>query len=220
MIKQCNHYYISVEGETEIWYLNHLKYLINHCNEAIYKVSYTPKKNIHPLNFIKATSIVNEATAFHICDYESNDDCHVSDFKAVLKELKDARKLKKKLNYSLGYCNYAFELWIVLHKKQLCGSLCNRKKYILSLNNAYNTKFKSIKDYKKEVNFKRILEKINMDDVKQAIANAKESKKQRKNNGDKKSEYMGFNYYRDNPDLTIDECVEKILNEAGITTER
>ena len=50
-------------------------------------------------------------------------------FHGILSEMKEA-KTKKKITYELGYSNFAFELWMVLHKRDCNGPLSYRKQYL------------------------------------------------------------------------------------------
>ena len=43
MRKVTNNYYLSVEGETEKWYFNHLQNLINNSDKASHKVIFNIK---------------------------------------------------------------------------------------------------------------------------------------------------------------------------------
>lgn len=52
----------------------------------------------------------------HICDIESNGEYHTDKFQNILKEMSEVKK-QKNINYQLGYSNFTFELWIILHKK-------------------------------------------------------------------------------------------------------
>ena len=71
--------------------------------------------------------------------------------------------------------------------------------------------------YKEERNFNKILNQITLDDVIQAVKNGKEirdinvkdsSQNYRKNGN--------FEYYTENPDMTIYECVGQVLSECGL----
>ena len=155
--------------------------------------------------------------AFHICDYESNEGVHKKQFNKILEELSNVDKINKNLNYKLGYSNFSFDLWMILHKKQQKGSVTHRKQYVNGINKVYNEKFKFIDDYKEKKNFKRILQKIKLEDVICAIRNAKEIRKMNEDNSKEKCKIYGkFKYYTENPDLTINECVEQILKECGV----
>lgn len=95
-------------------------------------------------------------------------------------------------------------------------SLAHRKQYIKGINSAYGEDFQFIDDYKAENNFKRVLSKIEIEDIKQAIKNASGIRKFHEGAGHVLSENYRFKYYKDNPDLTINECVEEILRTCGL----
>jgi hypothetical protein len=207
---------MSVEGETEKWYFEHLKKLVNESEDSIYKLKLNPKIKKSPKSFTKTlTALDGKVRAFHICDYESNEPIHVEQFQNILKELKTSNAMKK-VNYKLGYTNFSFELWMILHKKQQLSVLPHRKNYLSSLNQGYCEEFQFLNDYKKEKNFKRILSKIDLNDVKNAVNYATNIREIKCKNGVRMIEYLGFEYYKENPDLTINECVYEMLKECGI----
>lgn len=72
-----NQYFFSVEGETEKWYFDHLKSLINNDERSKYKVDIICKVNKSPEKFIKALTNPVKAQIFHICDYEADDQEHI-----------------------------------------------------------------------------------------------------------------------------------------------
>ncbi len=216
MIKKiCNQYYFSVEGETEKWYFEHLQELINNSGEIPFKVNFDIKINKSIVSRAKSISAIYSTKAFHICDYESNEEVHRLQFERVLEELKTVRKINKKINYKLGYSNFAFDLWIILHKIQQKGSFIHRRQYVRGINRAFNENFQFIDDYKEEKNFKRILSKITLEDVISAVNNGKEIRKMNEENYQcNYRKYGQFEYYTENPDMTINECVEQILKEC------
>ena len=218
MIKKiCNQYYLSVEGETEKWYFEHLQELINSSKEIPFKVKFDIKINKSIISRAKSISAIYSIKAFHICDYESNEEVHTEQFNKILKELKDVKKINKNLVYKLGYSNFSFELWIILHKIQQIGAVSHRKQYVKGINKAFNENFQFIDDYKEEKNFKRILKQITLDDVISAVNNANEIRKINEENYKcNYRKYGQFGYYTENPDMTINECVEQILKECGV----
>ena len=218
MIKKiCNQYYFSVEGETEKWYFEHLQELINNSGEIPFKVNFDIKINKSIVSRAKSISAIYSTKAFHICDYESNEEVHRLQFERVLEELKTVRKINKKINYKLGYSNFAFDLWIILHKIQQKGSFIHRRQYVRGINRAFNENFQFIDDYKEEKNFKRILSKITLEDVISAVNNGKEIRKMNEENYQcNYRKYGQFEYYTENPDMTINECVEQILKECKV----
>ena len=216
--KATNKYYISVEGETEKYYFEHLSKLINESEQSQYKVKFIIKVDKSIISNSKRISSPYSETAFHICDYESNDDIHIQLFNNILNELNTVKKYNPNLNYSLGYSNFTFELWIILHKKLCISPKTNRTQYLSDINSVYNTNFSRLKEYKHEDNFKyKILSQISLNDVRQAITYAREIRKSNDDDVSKKPICLNsFKYYRDNPDLTIFECVEKIFKDCKI----
>ena len=218
MIKKlCNQYYLSVEGETEKWYFEYLQKLINSTDEIPYKVKFDIKICKSIISRAKTITAIYSTKAFHICDYESNETEHIMQFEKVLRELKDVKNINKKIQYKLGYSNFSFELWIILHKIEQKTSINNRKQYIKGINKAYNENFLTIDEYKEEKNFKKILKQITLEDVIFAINNGNKIRKMNcekfRNNYRK---YLNFEYYKENPDMTINECVELILKECKV----
>lgn len=217
MKKVCNKYYLSVEGETEKWYFEHLQDLINNSEESQNKVKFDIKINKSITSRAKSISAIFKTDVFHICDYESNEKLHIIQFNKVLDELKNVKKINKNINYKLGYSNFSFDLWIILHKNQQKSTVSHRKQYLKGINKAYNEKFKFIDDYKEEKNFKRLLSKITLEDVITAVKNGNEIRKMNeKNSKDNYRKHGKFEYYTENPDMTVNECVGQILKECGI----
>ena len=104
----------------------------------------------------------------------------------------------------------------LLNKKQQKGTVGHRKQYVNGINKAFNENFKFIDDYKEEKNFKRILKQITLEDVIFAVNNANEIRKINEENFKcNYRKYGQFEYYTENSDMTINECVEQILKECG-----
>lgn len=132
--KDTRKYTFTVEGWTERWYLEWLRDQINKCPEAAYTVSIDPKVQQSPIKFAKTVNPLAVPNAVHICDYESNDADHIRKFQDTLKQLKMANSLKgRSFKYSLGYCNFTFELWMILHKMDFGGAVAHRSKYLGNL---------------------------------------------------------------------------------------
>ncbi len=204
-------YYFSFEGETEKWYLEWLLNEINISEEARYKVSFRLiGKN--PVKAVKNLTLLYKTDIYHICDYEDKKDDKI--LKIVIDSIRKAEELND-VKYHLAYNNLTFELWLVLHKN-LCNRHCtNNKDYLQYINSLYNEKFKSLEEYKKEQNFKKILSKLNLNDVKTAIHNAKHIMQNNMNSGFKQCEYKKEKYYRENPSLSIFEIIDKIFDDIG-----
>ena len=210
-------YYFSVEGDTEKWYLEWLKNMINNSDASKCKVQFVIKSYIDPIKMVKSLSIIGKTKITHIIDYESNTAPDIRRFQANLKSMKQAERLGKSVNYCLGYTNLTFELWMILHKMNCYGSLNDKRQYLRFINQAFDEAFEDLREYKYEKGFKRILGKITLEDVLCAIARAKEITRRSKADFDNYRETVcGYEYYTHNPSLSIWQSIESILGECGI----
>lgn len=136
-------------------------------------------------------------------------------FRNILSEMKEA-KTHKKITYRLGYSNFTFELWMVLHKRNCNGSLVHRRQYLEHINRAFGESFENLDQYKHEDEFKRCLGKLTLDDVREAIKRAEVITENNAKDEKTLLQYKGYKYYRDNPALSIHEAVSLVLTECGI----
>lgn len=209
-------YYFTVEGETEGWYLDWLKQLINHNESALHTVTLDWKKEKNPLKRAKSLTVLDETIITHWFDYESHEDVHTRQFIETLDALKQTSALKKQIKYKLGYSNLTFELWMILHKKDCNASLSHRRQYLQWINNAYGEHFAELSDYKEEAQFKRVLRSISLGDVRAAILRAKRIMQKNEEAGLTLHQYKGFRYYKENPSLLIHESIENIFRDCGL----
>lgn len=214
--KQRRTYYFSVEGDTEKWYLDWLQEAINTNEQTQYVVKLDSKVEKDPLARVKRLAILSKTEITHVFDRESEEAEHQKQFQATLDLMKKAQGTGKQIKYVLGYSNFTFDLWMILHKMDCYASFVHRDHYLNSLNKAYEEHFATMKEYKREENFKRVLSKLSLEDVRKAIGRAKKIKKQCQDAGYTLCEYKGYRYYRENPSLSIWECIEKILRECGV----
>lgn len=213
-----NKFVFTVEGETEQWYLQWLKNQINNCEERKFNVAIDVRVQQSPKKFYKNTSAMITPEVFHICDVESNEQIHIDKFRNILSEMKDAKK-QKNIVYKLGYSNFTFELWMILHKNICNGALTDRSQYLSYINHAFGEKFENLDQYKHEDNFKRCLGKLSLDDVHKAIQRAEVITENNIRDSKVMEKYKGYSYYRDNPALSIQDAVKKILLECGIIVD-
>ena len=205
----------TVEGETEQWYLEWLKDLINKCENRTYNVAIDVKVQQSPKKFYKNATAKATPEVFHICDVESNEPVHVEKFQKILSEMKEA-KTQKKITYKLGYSNFTFELWIILHKRNCNGPLNHRRQYLDPINKAFDENFENLDQYKHEDEFKRCLSKLTLADVKKAIERADNILSNNESDGKTLMKYKGYSYYRDNPALSIQDAVRMLISECGV----
>ena len=214
MRRENETYLFTVEGETEGWYFRWLQDAI-HSSAALRTAKLDCNKK-DPVKMSKSLSVLEKTEVIHVIDRESEDTIHVQRFQFALNRMKEAQK-NGKVKYRLGYSNFAFELWMILHKADCNGPLHHRSDYLPLLNSAYSEQFESLDKYKKEDNFKRILSKLTLDDVGQAIRRSKGIMRRNEENGCTLHEYKGHKYYKENPALSIGEVIEKILVECGLS---
>ena len=214
--KENKTYYLTVEGETEKWYFGWLQRAISSSPDASYTVKFDCKIQKDPLKRAKALSALGETEITHIFDRESEEPVHVQQFQTTLDRMKEAENIGKGIEYHLGYSNFAFELWIVLHKADCNGALTHRRQYLPFLNNAYSEQFENLDQYKHEANFKRVLGKLSLEDVKKAIMRSEYIEKKNEENGYALQKYKSYEYYTENPSLSIWKFVKAVMNECEI----
>lgn len=216
MRKEKHTYYFSVEGETEKWYLDWLQNAINHDPTATCKVKLDSKIQKDPVTRAKGMTILGKTEIMHIFDRESESAVHQEQFKTTLDRMKQAQSLGKNIKYSLGYSNFTFELWIILHKTDCNSTLAHRRQYLAPLNRAFGKHFENLDQYKREDNFKRVLGKLTLDDVRQAIRRSEAIMQRNQENGFVLQQYRGYKFYRENPSLSIWTTVKRILSDCGL----
>lgn len=216
MRKEARKYYFSVEGETEKWYLDWLQETINAIPKSRYNVRFDSKIQKDPLARAKGITLLGKTEITHIFDRESEETVHMEQFRGTLDRMKDAEKLGKEIKYKLGYSNFTFELWMILHKADCNGAKAHRGQYLSDLNRAYDEKFENLKEYKNKSNFRRILKKLTIDDVISAVERSRAIMDINKENGYKLQQYRGYKFYKENPSLSIWNIIEKILEECNL----
>ena len=216
MRKENYTYYFSVEGETEKWYLEWLQSCINGCADARYTVKLDARIQKDPLARAKGMTILGKTEITHIFDRESEEPIHTSQFLRTLERMRAAQRLGKNIKYSLGYSNFTFELWMILHKADCSGVKSHRKQYLAPLNAAYHEHFESLDAYKHADAFRRILGQLTLEDVKAAVRRSEALMRRREEAGAVPQRYAGYSFYTENPSLSIWECIQRILKECGL----
>ena len=213
--KQAIKYYLSVEGQTEKWYFENLKKLINQEVRAKRNVNFTIKVSQNPVKVAKSISTISKTVLYHITDYEGNQQSNITAFHNMIDKIDQAEKLGKNIECKLGYSNLSFDLWVVLHKSECNSSFSSPKSYLSKINDGYNTKYEDMDSYKEEKQFKKLLEKISLDDVVFAVKRSEMIMKQNQRSISPVI-YNGHSYYKENPSLSVWEVVNKILTDCSI----
>lgn len=208
-------YYFSVEGETEKCYLDWLQGCINGSPDAKYTVKLDAKIQKDPLARVKGMNVLGKTEITHVFDRESEEPNHTGQFFATLDRMKGAQRLGKNVKYTLGYSNFTFELWIILHKADCNGAKTHRRQYLVPLNNAFHEHFQSLEEYKHETNFRRVLEQLTLDDVKDAIRRSEQIMRHNEMTFTRQ-EYRGYSFYVENPSLSIWAFIKRILSDCSL----
>lgn len=135
-------------------------------------------------------------TLYHLCDVEGIDVEDQTRFENYLKALKSIKK-QKRVQYDLGYSNFSFELWMILHKKDCNECLTYKKEYLALIDKAYEQEFISLKSYKNKDNFRKCLDKIGLSDIKTAIVKSKNIMEMRKRTVENTTYTRELDYYSD-----------------------
>lgn len=216
MNKLCtDRYYFSVEGETEKWYLRWLENTINSQVNRIQNVKFNiSEPGISPIKYVKTISLFTKIDLYHLCDYEGSTHQDTDRFEQIIEAMKMAER-QKTVNYELCYSNLTFELWLILHKIKLNTMFDSKGYYLSHFNRAFATKYNSLKEMKKEKNFKKILDRLTFNDVIFAVENSCQIRESNKQN--KRASKIGrHEYFKDNPDLTVHCVVGKIIERCGL----
>jgi NRPS condensation-like uncharacterized protein len=171
-LKKTHNYYFTVEGETEWLYLRWLEQEINCDSSSVCKVKISCDKK-DPIKYVKSMSVTQKAEITHVFDYEGDEPEYEKRFVTILNKMKKAEKLGKQIKYRLGYSNFSFELWMILHKADCNGHFTYKRHYLDLINRAYEENFENLDQYKHEESFKRVLQKLCLKDVQHAIQRAK-----------------------------------------------
>ena len=215
MRRETEKYYFSVEGETEKWYLEWLQRKINDDARASCNVKFDCKVETNPLKRAKGLSVITETEIAHLMDRESEEEVHVERFERALARMKEAARLKT-VKYVLGYSNFTFELWIVLHRRDCFAPLTHRGQYLAHINRAFGENFENLDHYKRETDFKRVLGKLTLGDVRDAVRRAESLMARHCDNGCIVRNCKGYKFYAENPSLSVGQVVKTILGKCDL----
>lgn len=113
---------------------------------------------------------------------------------------------------TLGYTNYCFDLWLILHKEDYFGSVNSQDGYAGKLRQIYGLRRDA--NIKKKEQVELILKQIGIEDIKAAIVRAdfiasNNLKKEAKKTSQKHE-------YYDNPDTEIHNMLRTIFQKVGV----
>ena len=216
--KYCNNNSIlTCEGETEKWYFEHLRELINSSSDCCMKANYKPEVNKKPIKKAKILTILYETKWYHIMDRESPNKADKIGFVDSLNAFKDIKKIRPKAKLMLGYTNIAFELWLIMHKTDELPQVHTAKNYFKYIQKLYNLQnIECFDAYKQKENFERVLNQISLEDVKNAVMRGIKLEKDN-HSCCKVQKIRGFEYFEDNPSTSLHNVVKSILTDIGLS---
>ena len=227
--KESVQFHMSVEGKNcETLYFSHLREIINHSDRNKYNLKLNPKR-MSPSAFAKRNGHLpkggympkgkrkEQSLPFiHIQDIEDYYDKEQQDkFYRLIDEIRKTER-DFHLDYQLGYSNYTFELWILLHVADMATPVRSREAYLAPINRYFSRNFTSLDDFKSESEFQKILDEyITLDSVFLAIERAERIVEQNKKQ--KRAEnYKKVVFFHDNPDISVHDVVKLIFEVCGV----
>ena len=222
--KESRQFNISVEGiNCEKMYFEHLARLIN-SSDSTYNLKVDPRKmspmqyarrNAHkPVEKRKGNKKLPYIHVQDIEDYYS--EFHRNKFFGMIDEMRKAEG-EFGISYELGYSNYTFELWMLLHVADMDHSVQDRKDYLSLINRWFHRDFANLDKFKQEAAFQGILDEfVTLDSIKQAIRRAEKIVEQNAQDRKASENYRGFTFYHDNPDVSVHEVVRLIFEVCEV----
>jgi hypothetical protein len=167
-----------------------------------------------PRKFVKSITMTDKIQIYHLADYEGDENYKL--FLETIDNLSKAQNMGKAITYKFDYSNFTFDLWIILHRTATNLHCNSREQYLKLINSAFSRNFITMKEYKHEDSFKSILNTLTLQDVKNAVTNAKNIMKINEQNGYDLLNYKKYQYYKENPSTMVWEAVEKILSDCSL----
>ncbi len=223
--KESRQFHISVEGiNCEKMYFEHLAKLINSSGRNTYNLKVAPRK-MSPMEYAKRNAYKptekrkgnKKIPYIHVQDIEDyySDDQRTK-FYTMIDEIRTAGD-KFGIIYELGYSNYAFELWMLLHVADMNYAVQDRYSYLAPVNRWFHRNYTSIDEFKSHEEFQDILDEfVTLDSIRLAISRAE--KIVQKNGEDRKTKetYKGFTFFRDNPDISVHKVIQMIFEVCEV----
>lgn len=165
--KESRQFNISVEGiNCEKMYFEHLAKLIND-SDSTYNLKVDPRK-MTPMQYAKRNAYRpvekrkgnRNLPYIHIQDIEDyHSEFHRKKFYETIDEMREAED-EFGISYELGYSNYTFELWMLLHVADMKHAIKDRRAYLAPINRWFHRNFTNLDEFKREATFQEILEEV------------------------------------------------------------
>ena len=223
--KESRQFNISVEGiNCEKMYFEHLAKLINSSDRNTYNLKVDPRK-MSPMEYAKRNAHKpmekrkgNKRIPYiHIQDIEDYyDEFQRTKFYGMIDEMRTAEG-EFGIIYELGYSNYTFELWMLLHVTDMNHAVQDRHSYLAFVNRWFHRNYTSINEFKSHDEFQDILnEFVTLDSIRLAIRRAEIIVQNNAEDKKAKERYKGVTFFRDNPDVSVHEVVKMIFEVCEV----
>ena len=221
---ESRQFHMSVEGvNCEKLYFEHLAKLINTSGRNQYNLKISPRA-MTPMQYAKRNayrpvdrSHGKDLPYIHIQDIEDYYNTHqLQKFYGMIDEMRKAER-EFRISYRLGYSNYTFELWMLLHVTDMTSSVSNRTAYLRPINQYFHRNYSSLNEFKNADEFQKILDGfITLDTVFDAIKRANRIVENNVGQNKRKATYRRITFFQDNPDVTVHEVVQMILDVCAV----
>lgn len=222
--KESRQFNISVEGiNCEKMYFEHLAKLIN-SSDSTYNLKVAPRK-MSPMQYARRNAYKPVAKRkdnkklpyIHVQDIEDYyNEFHKNKFFGMIDEMREAER-EFGISYELGYSNYTFELWMLLHVADMDYSLQNRRAYLSPINRWFHRDFADLDEFKQEAAFQELLDEfVTLDSIRHAIRRAEKIVEQNAQDRKPSENYRGLTFYHDNPDVSVHEVVRLIFEVCEV----
>ena len=222
--KESRQFNISVEGlNCEKMYFEHLAKLIN-SSDSTYDLKVAPRK-MSPIQYARRNAYKPVAKRkdnkklpyIHVQDIEDYySEFHKNKFFGMIDEMREAER-EFGISYELGYSNYTFELWMLLHVADMDYSVQDRKAYLSPINRWFHRDFADLDEFKQEAAFQEILDEfVTLDSIRHAIRRAEKIVEQNAQGRKVSENYRGLTFYHDNPDVSVHEVVQLIFEVCEV----
>ena len=181
-------------------------------------LEYAKRNAYKPVDKLKENKKENKKIPYiHVQDIED----YYDDFqrKKFYKMIDEIRKAEHDFGivYKLGYSNYTFELWMLLHVADITHAIQNRHSYLPLINRWFHRNYTDINEFKSHDEFQKNLDEfVTLDSIIQAISRAKRIVDNNRKERKIEETYKGFSFYRDNPDVSVHKVVQMIFDVCEI----
>ena len=195
----------AVEGNQEKLYFDRLTEIINSEESSKYNVDFRLGSNRggSPLQVAQKadrTKTSRDDKIIAVFDHDNKD-----------QEFINALIFCEKQKIQLAYSNFSFELWILFHKTYTTSTVNNSDQYEKAIRKAYNISESNLKE---EKTIEKLMKKIILADVVQAVKNSETLENH--NQGCGSVLFEGKVSHYEQPALKIHECIKDVLIKCGL----